>query len=100
MYFRKYTFWAYDFNGCGNGSRRGKQGPLPAETVLSAAATSAIDIVEILPKMCLDVEGFSIAIRGQRAEEYPRRFTEIHKYDVLKGSLREEGSPGCVVVTG
>jgi putative redox protein len=67
------------------------KGPRPTEMVLSAVGTcSAIDIVDILRKMRLNVEGFAMEVEGERAEDHPRRFTKVHMHYVLKGDLPEE----------
>lgn len=67
------------------------KGPRPTEMVLSAAGTcSAIDIVDILRKMRLNVEEFAMEIQGERAEDHPRRFTKVHMHYVLKGDLPVE----------
>ncbi|WP_124726444.1 OsmC family protein [Staphylospora marina] len=66
------------------------KGPRPTEVLLSAVGTcSAIDIVEILKKMRLQVESFSMEIQGERAEEHPRRFTRVHMHYRLNGDLPE-----------
>lgn len=63
-------------------------GPRPTEMLLSAAGTcSGIDIVEILTKMRLEVKSFSMEIRGERAGEYPKKFTEVHMHYCLTGDL-------------
>lgn len=66
-------------------------GPRPTEVLLSAAGTcSGIDIVDILHKMRLEVKSFSMEVRGERAEDHPRRFTHVHMHYVLTGDLPEE----------
>ncbi|SMO79330.1 OsmC family protein [Melghirimyces algeriensis] len=67
------------------------QGPRPTELLLSAAgACSGIDIVSILEKMRLKVEGFDMEVSGERAEEHPRRFTQVHIHYRLDGDLPED----------
>ncbi|MFC7442619.1 OsmC family protein [Laceyella putida] len=66
-------------------------GPRPTEVLLSAVGTcSGIDIVEILRKMRLDVESFAMEVNGERADEYPRRFTHVHMHYRLTGDLPED----------
>jgi putative redox protein len=66
-------------------------GPRPTEILLSAVGTcSGIDIVDILRKMRLEVQSFSMEVSGERAEEHPRRFTHVHMHYKLTGDLPEE----------
>ncbi|QKG85547.1 OsmC family protein [Kroppenstedtia pulmonis] len=67
------------------------QGPRPMELLLAATgACSGIDIVDILRKMRLDVQGFDMQVSGERAEEHPRRFTKLHVHYRLQGDLPVE----------
>lgn len=67
------------------------KGPRPTEVLLSAVGTcSGIDIVDILRKMRLNVESFSMEVSGERREEHPRSFTHVHMHYILKGDLPEE----------
>jgi putative redox protein len=67
------------------------KGPRPTEILLSAVGTcSAIDIVEILKKMRLNIEEFSMDVSGDRAEDHPRRFTRVHMHYRLNGDLPED----------
>ncbi|RKQ85534.1 OsmC family protein [Brockia lithotrophica] len=55
------------------------QGPRPMELLLHGlAGCTGIDIVLILQRMRVPLEGFSIQVNAERAEEHPRRFTKIH----------------------
>ncbi|MBM7691243.1 putative redox protein [Peribacillus deserti] len=66
-------------------------GPRPTELLLHAVAgCTAIDIVSILKKMRLNLTALSIDIEGSRAEEHPKRFTDIHIHYSLEGDLPEE----------
>ncbi|SEN61899.1 OsmC family protein [Lihuaxuella thermophila] len=66
-------------------------GPRPTEVLLSAVGTcSGIDIVDILRKMRLEVESFSMEVSGDRAEDHPRRFTRVHMHYILTGDLPED----------
>lgn len=62
------------------------QGPRPMELLLHGlAGCTAIDIVLILKKMKVELIDFRIEVDGQRAEEYPQRFTELNLKYILTG---------------
>jgi len=62
--------------------------PTPVELLLNAVAgCTAIDIVLILEKMRLTLTSFEIEVSGDRAEEHPKRFTDIHLHYILGGEL-------------
>ncbi|MBR9987458.1 MAG: OsmC family protein [Desulfosarcina sp.] len=65
----------------------------PMELMLMATAgCTAMDVITILKKKRLNVSGFKINISGDRAEEYPRRFTDITiEYVVFGTDLKPEG---------
>lgn len=66
-------------------------GPRPTELVLNAVAgCTGIDIISILKKMRLDPTSFSMEVEGNRADEHPKRFTEIHIHYSLEGELPED----------
>ncbi|MDN7246912.1 OsmC family protein [Planococcus shenhongbingii] len=66
-------------------------GPRPTEVLLHAAAVcTGMDIVMILEKMRLVIDGFFIEIEGTRAENHPRRFSEIAISYHIKGDLPED----------
>lgn len=66
-------------------------GPRPTEVLLNAAAVcTGMDIVMILEKMRLTIDGFFIEIEGMRAENHPRRFTEITITYHINGDLPED----------
>lgn len=65
--------------------------PTPVELLLNAVAgCTAIDIVLILEKMRLTLTSFEIEVSGDRAEEHPKRFTDIHLHYILGGELDVE----------
>ena len=67
-------------------SDEGGSGPSPMEMVLiGVAGCSAIDIIMIMGKKRVAVTDFQVNISGERAEEYPQRYTEIHIEYVLQG---------------
>jgi putative redox protein len=66
-------------------------GARPTELLLSAAAgCTGIDIVSILKKMRLEPTSFQMDIKGARAEDHPKRFTDIHIHYALEGELPED----------
>lgn len=65
--------------------------PTPVELLINAVAgCTAIDIVLIIEKMRLKLTSFEIEIEGERAEEHPKRFTDIHLHYILNGELDTE----------
>ncbi len=67
-------------------SREGGSGPSPMEMVLfGVAGCSAIDVIMIMEKKRARVTGFQVNITGERAEEYPKRYTHINIEFVLHG---------------
>ncbi|OYD06494.1 OsmC family protein [Paludifilum halophilum] len=67
------------------------QGPRPTELLLAAAGScSGIDIVDILKKMRLQVDSFSMEVSGDRADDHPRRFTRVYIHYKLTGDLPED----------
>jgi putative redox protein len=66
-------------------------GPRPTELLLNAVAgCTGIDIISILKKMRLDVTGFHMDVKGERADDHPKKFTHIHVHYALEGDLPEE----------
>ncbi len=47
---------------------------------------SGADVVSIIKKMKMNIETFSIEITGERAEEHPKKFTNIHMVYRISGS--------------
>lgn len=67
-------------------SRDGRSGPTPMEMILmGAAACTAMDVIVVVRKKRIELTGFEVNITGQRAEEHPRRYTDIHIEYVLHG---------------
>lgn len=65
-------------------------GPRPTEFLLSAVAgCTGIDIISILKKMRLKPSAFHMEVSGERAEDHPKRFTNIHIHYALEGDLPE-----------
>ncbi|MED4228062.1 OsmC family protein [Neobacillus cucumis] len=66
-------------------------GARPTELLLQAAAgCTAMDIISILQKMRLEPTSFQIDVDGERAEEHPKRFTNINLHYALDGDLPED----------
>jgi putative redox protein len=66
-------------------------GPRPTELLLHAVAgCTGIDIMSILQKMRLEPTSFKMEISGERADDHPKRFTEINIHYALEGDLPEE----------
>ncbi|PFP28701.1 peroxiredoxin [Bacillus sp. AFS073361] len=66
-------------------------GPRPTELLLQAVAgCTGIDIISILNKMRLEPSAFQMDVKGERAEEHPKRFTTINIHYALDGELPED----------
>lgn len=66
-------------------------GARPTELLLHAVAgCTGIDIISILKKMRLDPSSFHMEVKGNRAEDHPKRFTDIHIHYALEGELPED----------
>lgn len=66
-------------------------GPRPTELLLNAVAgCTGIDIISILQKMRLEPTSFQMEVEGDRAEEHPKRFTDIRIHYALEGELPED----------
>lgn len=75
---------AEDVGGSNSGSR-------PTELLLNAVAgCTGIDIISILTKMRLNPTKFHMDVEGERADDHPKKFTEIHIHYSLEGDLPEE----------
>lgn len=69
----------------------GRDAPGPMVTMLLTLATcSGADVVSLMPKMQVELERFTIAVRGERAPEHPRRWTKIHFTMTLAGTGLDE----------
>jgi putative redox protein len=61
--------------------------PTPMELVLMAlAGCTGMDVVSILEKKRQPAESMEIRVRGTRAEDHPRGFTDIELEYILTGS--------------
>ena len=60
------------------GSLAGKPGISPMEMLLlGVAGCTGMDVASMLPKMRQNLTGLRVQVRGMRAEEHPKIFTEI-----------------------
>jgi putative redox protein len=67
------------------------QGATPMELLaLSLAGCTSMDVVSILVKMRQPLEAFRVEVRGEKAEEHPKRFTSLEVVYHLKGALDEQ----------
>jgi putative redox protein len=69
----------------------GGAGPMEL-MLMGTAGCTGMDVITILKKKRMNVTGFEINISGERAEEYPKRYTDIHIEYVVHGTgLKPEG---------
>jgi putative redox protein len=62
------------------------RGPKPKLLMLSAlGGCTAMDIVSILKKMRVDIEGLNVIVEGDLTEEHPKHFTKMHIVYEFKG---------------
>jgi putative redox protein len=63
----------------------------PMQLILVAAAgCMAMDVVSILQKKKLDLKGLRVLMDGQRAEEHPKRFTEMNFVYEVRGDIPKQ----------
>jgi len=66
-------------------------GARPTELLLNAVAgCTGIDIISILTKMRLEPTSFQMDVKGERADDHPKKFTTIHIHYALEGDLPED----------
>lgn len=62
------------------------RGPRPKLLMLSAlGGCTAMDVVAILKKMRVDIEGLNVIVEGDLTEEYPKHFYKMHIIYEFKG---------------
>jgi len=67
-----------------NGER--KSAPTPVEMLLSAiGACTGADVVSILGKKRQKITGYRNEVSGERREEHPRSFQQIHIHHIVRG---------------
>ena len=63
-----------------------KRAPSPMEMLLSAiGACTAADVVSILAKKRQRVTAYRVEVKGERREEFPRRYQAIHVHHIVTG---------------
>ena len=63
-----------------------KGGASPMQLVLiGIAGCTAVDVISIMQKKRADVTDFQVSITGERAEEHPKRYTNIRIEYVISG---------------
>jgi len=68
-----------DFGGKG-------RGPAPMQLVLIAlGGCTGMDVVSILEKMGIEIDGFEIRLQGEREESHPRTYRSIEIKYIFKG---------------
>lgn len=67
----------------GGGTNTGT-GPKKLQMVALSGCTG-MDIVSILKKMRVEIEGLSIEVQGELADEHPRYYTSMHVIYHIKG---------------
>ena len=68
-------------------------GPRPMELLLlGIGGCSGMDIISILRKKKQHVTGFEIAVKGKKAEEYPKKFTDISIEFIVRGRDISDGA--------
>jgi putative redox protein len=61
-------------------------GPRPMELLLlGAGGCSGMDVISILKKKRQEVTGLEIRVKGKKAEDYPKKFTDITLEFIVKG---------------
>lgn len=67
-------------------------GPRPMELLLlGIGGCSGMDVISILKKKKQDVTGIEIAVKGEKAEDYPKKFTDITLEFAVRGrNISEE----------
>jgi putative redox protein len=76
-------------------------GPSPMETTLMAlAACSGMDVVGILEKMRVPLDGLTISVTAERAAQHPKVFTAIHlRYAAWGQGLTREHVSKAVILS-
>jgi putative redox protein len=68
----------------------GAEGSRPMDLLAVAlGGCTAMDVLSILKKMRQPVEGFTIEVGGETAEEHPKRYTSLEVVYRFKGDLDE-----------
>lgn len=83
-----------DFGGSNTGSR-------PMELLLMGlGGCSGMDIISVLKKKKQNVAGFEMNVKGEKAENHPKKFTAIHIEFIIKGkNISEEAVKKAVDIS-
>jgi putative redox protein len=69
----------------------GQAGPSPVQAVaFGLAGCMAIDVVHILTRGRLEVKALSVRLRGDRADDDPRRFLAFELHFAVRGDIPAE----------
>ena len=66
------------------GDRKAGQSPLEM-LLVSVAACTAADVISILLKKRQDVTDYRVEVKGERADEHPRKFVKFHVHHIVQG---------------
>ncbi|NCO84012.1 MAG: osmotically inducible protein OsmC [Nitrospirae bacterium CG_4_10_14_3_um_filter_44_29] len=71
----------------GDGESGGRNtGARPMELLLiGLGGCSGMDVVSVLKKKKQEIRGFEVKIKGQKAENYPKKFTDIDIEFIVRG---------------
>jgi putative redox protein len=62
------------------------RGPRPKQLMLSAlGGCTAMDVVAMLKKMRVNIDGLNVIVEGDLTEEYPKHFFKMHVIYEFKG---------------
>jgi putative redox protein len=62
------------------------RGPRPKPLMLVAlAGCTGMDVISILKKMRVEVEGFNVVVEGELTEEHPKQFSQMRVIYEFKG---------------
>ena len=68
--------------------------------LMGTAGCTAVDVITILEKKRMAVTDFQVNVSGTRAEEYPRRYTDIHfEYVVCGTGIRPQGVEQAIALS-
>jgi putative redox protein len=72
-------------------------GPTPMGLLLMAfGGCTGMDVVSILEKMRIEIEGLEIDVKGERSEEHPKTYRSIELVYRISGEVDEEKAKRAV----
>jgi len=82
-------------------SPEGGSGASPmALLLMGTAGCTAVDVISVLEKKRMTVTDFQVNVSGTRAEEYPRRYTDIHfEYVVCGTGIKPQGVEQAIALS-